>query len=77
MSDPLDLDSFIEVAIRDLNIAGVLYTELSKKTKETVTKLEHNITLYARHDDLAKFITNVRKWRVVMLNNWKVKEQMK
>jgi len=75
MSDPLDWDSFIEVAIRDLDAAGVRYTELSKKTKETATKLDHNMTLYARHDDLPEFITTVRKWRDVMLNDWKTKEQ--
>ena len=77
MSNPFDWDSFIEVAIRDLDTAGVLYTELSKKTKEKATKFEHNMTLYARHDDLPEFITTVRKWRDVMLDDWKTKEQTK
>jgi len=73
---PIDWDVYIMIAIKDLDRAGIRYTDLSKEIKQKSTKLEHNMTLFAMHDDLPSFILAVRDWRDLMINDWQKKDNM-
>ena len=71
---PIDWDVYITIAIEDLDRAGIRYADLSKETRQETTKLEHNMTLFAMHDDLPSFILAVRDWRDLMINDWQKKD---
>lgn len=71
----IDWDTYIAIAIKDLDAVGVQYVDLSDDAKKRATSLEHEISLYARHDDLNSFIMAVRDWRDLMIEDLKGKEQ--
>lgn len=72
----IDWNAYITIAIKDLNDAGVLYNDLPASIKEQASKLEHKITLYANHNDLPAFISTVRDWKDLMIENFKEKEHI-
>lgn len=75
MSIPINWDEYLAIAIKDLNAAGVRYTDLSDETKQRTTKLEHEIALYARHNDLQDFIMAVRDWRDLMIKDFEKEKE--
>ena len=74
VNHPIDWNVYITIAIEDLDRAGVQYADLSEEIKKEATKLEHNMTLFAMYDDLPSFISAVREWRDLMINDWQKKD---
>ena len=70
---PINYDTYLEIAIKDLSAIGVKYDQLSDQTKQKTKKLDHIMTMHAQIGNLSQFIHTVREWRDIMIEEWKEK----